>query len=466
MSSINVPQIAALSGMLNTAGGMPALLTGAPPAPNASPAPPVAPATPVVPTATPATRPASLSTPPPLPAPRSAPATTPAGGTPVALPPQPPQPPKPAAAAPTPPPAPPVPPAQPSPPAQPAAAITQPAPYTPSPVPSFSPAAPQPGTLSATGGGLPDTTAVANPIVSPVVDRGQVASPMVLPGQGTPPSSPAPQPVTPPPHTQPITSAEPSDEAQPFDEDEELPDDIDGMDGDTPPAPISTLQHPSHPLTPGPQYQPPQVLQPQYAEPPQQSACVPPPAAAVDSRGVFDLQTFIKLSYQQIENQMNMVIAELSMGVLDNPKLLDNRSNLSQILHTMRWEPQVVSSMTPQKLIEWEVVLSAVQVHVMAMEGKWRARHAFLSREASRVIRIREADLQNAKGSTVKDRENEVLTQFPDVREFWQQFQMAQAMDHFMRGAAERFAQLENGIKRAIELAKFDYTSQYQRTHA
>lgn len=169
-----------------------------------------------------------------------------------------------------------------------------------------------------------------------------------------------------------------------------------------------------------------------------------------------DELSILQLQKQAVKAHIIKLYEELGVNVMHNPEARKPGNLLHDVVYYMRWQPYVLSTMGAHRLAEYEVVLAAHQVYVASLENRADAHYSMLSREVSRVIRSRMGDVGATK---VKEKEDEVLRQFPEIRKLHGEFQMAQAVHEALKGFGDRFAQLEDGIKRMIDLARMELTN-------
>ena len=169
----------------------------------------------------------------------------------------------------------------------------------------------------------------------------------------------------------------------------------------------------------------------------------------------------VQAQQRMVEQAVAHARAELGIDVLSDPAAADTNNQLHQIIALMRWNPAQLGQVGPHRLNEFEAVLSAHQVYVQAMENDWKAKHGLYGHL---LAGIKQSRIGSVEARTVKEKEHLIVTGDPDVKRLHDQFLLAQAMAAVLDGMGERFSQLENGLKRTINLVEFDYThSAHQR---
>jgi hypothetical protein len=116
----------------------------------------------------------------------------------------------------------------------------------------------------------------------------------------------------------------------------------------------------------------------------------------------------------------------------------------------MRYNPNLIQ-MNANILCLYEAALSAQQAWVAGIENWWTSRYDFLGPELSKVLRQRRSKYS---GPTEKAKEDAVCDSEPDVERLRREWVKAKAIATYLKGFGDRFAQLENGIKRAVNQAQ------------
>ena len=161
-----------------------------------------------------------------------------------------------------------------------------------------------------------------------------------------------------------------------------------------------------------------------------------------------------QLLQASIQQKIDALERDFGLAVLRTPGTLDQSSALHQTIFTIRWRPADLLQLGPHKLVEMESIITAMQVHVLWTENFWRMRNEMLGRAvAAAMIELR----GSVSADTVKAKEIQLLKGNPELRQLHNAWTEAHALDHMLRGMGAAFVQLEDGLKRTIDLARLDY---------
>ena len=187
---------------------------------------------------------------------------------------------------------------------------------------------------------------------------------------------------------------------------------------------------------------PPPDSPPTSPAPPPAAPATPAPAPA--SKDIFDHEALAK----QIAGEIDTLRRDFGIDVLENQRACDSNNAVHVAIYNMRHNPMGLIQMPASTLCVYEAALSAHQVHVQSVENYWTVQHQYIGRQMDMVMRKRRGKY---KGDTEKDKELAVLENEPDMRQMRSAFLRAQALATFMAGMGQRFAQLEDGLKRLID---------------
>jgi len=241
----------------------------------------------------------------------------------------------------------------------------------------------------------------------------------------------------------------------PADDDSDMtfwPEDEDAVPGDV--AAAMPAQAPT-PVQPAPQQQalPMQAPAPIPQPPPMALAPAAPPVSPGTSAEFDELAVSIAFR-QSLDQKVAALEKELGINVLKNPQMCDANNALQVAIYNVRWRPADLLQMGPHKLVEIESMFTAMQMHVLWLENYWRMRNEMVGRAVSAAM----MELRGGvSGETVKAKEIQLLRSSPKLREMHNLWLEAHAFDHMLRGMGASFTQLEDGMKRMIDLAKLDY---------
>jgi hypothetical protein len=144
----------------------------------------------------------------------------------------------------------------------------------------------------------------------------------------------------------------------------------------------------------------------------------------------------------------------LGIALLEDPKRVDINSLVHKAIFHMRYKQGDLMRMSPHELNELECALSAHQVFVQGLENEWAARSRSVGVVMDRVLGTKR---RNYEAKTVRDQEELVFSTEPNMQVLRTQFLQAQAMSTLLDKMGERFAQLEDGLKRTITLVQMEY---------
>jgi hypothetical protein len=152
------------------------------------------------------------------------------------------------------------------------------------------------------------------------------------------------------------------------------------------------------------------------------------------------------------EIQAEIVRLQYATGqiVLDDPSKCDPANAVHVAIWNMRYNTGLIQ-MDGNVLCLYEAALSSHQAWVAGIENWWTARYDFLGPELSKILRQRRGKYN---GATEKAKEDAVCDNEPDVERLRHEWVKAKAIATYLKGFGDRFAQLENGIKRAVNQAQ------------
>jgi hypothetical protein len=177
--------------------------------------------------------------------------------------------------------------------------------------------------------------------------------------------------------------------------------------------------------------------QPQSAPPPQSVA--PKPTSDNGDMAM----------WQQIQAEVTRMKHLLGICAIESPEKADKSNIVHEAIYFMRHNPQELVQKSPEQLNIYEAALSAHQVYVQTVENEWKMKFTYISRERDRALRARRG---NYKGDTEKAREDAAIISDPSLKKIHFYFLMAQAISTLLDSLGERFAQLEDGLKRTISM--------------
>lgn len=208
--------------------------------------------------------------------------------------------------------------------------------------------------------------------------------------------------------------------------------------------PVSTGQPPAQPQAA--QFQTAQPIANSFAT---QAPAIQQPASTLPAEDLEEIRWSSALS-ASINSAINKISYDCGERLLEDRNLYDSTNKLHEAIWMMRWNSDGMVQMAPGQLCSYELVLTAHQVYVQAQENYWSQKYNFMGKEKDRLFR-------EARGSvdakTEKDKENLLIRTSPNHRNIFAEFRMAEAMHHYLKDFGARFAQLQNGLKRTIDLA-------------
>jgi hypothetical protein len=177
------------------------------------------------------------------------------------------------------------------------------------------------------------------------------------------------------------------------------------------------------------------------------------PVVAQDFKDVADKTQDLQSDIIRLKNL-------LGINVMEDPRTCDPQNVIHVAIWNMRHNPVGLVQMTASQLCIFESALSAHQVYVQCIENEWAARYAFLGREFDRVMR---KCRRKYRGDTEKDREEACLDAEPAMAKLRNEFLKAQAFAALLEDMGDRFAQLEDGLKRTISMRHEEEKRSYQQ---
>ncbi len=172
--------------------------------------------------------------------------------------------------------------------------------------------------------------------------------------------------------------------------------------------------------------------------PPMPSQAVADPADEVQA---------LQLQRDRIAQEMAQSDALTGLRALRNKNEWDKQSIVEEAYHMMRWEPNRMFTLAPQRLCEYEMAIAANHAFVQSEEGRWKALYDHLGREFDRVMFIRR---ESQKGDTKTEKENNLIAVDITIRKFRNDYIVAKAMATYLEKMGEATAVVANGIKRSI----------------
>ncbi|MCK9279251.1 MAG: hypothetical protein M0P71_01295 [Melioribacteraceae bacterium] len=128
-------------------------------------------------------------------------------------------------------------------------------------------------------------------------------------------------------------------------------------------------------------------------------------------------------------------------------------NTLEELIHAMKWEPEVLFECTLQKLLEYESVLVAHVLWVRARENKWNCAKKMSERSLNRALMLA---AKHCIGKTIKEREAMAMDKFEDLRTAENIQDVHNLYSEQCNGLAESFVQMDNCLKRIIDTRKFE----------
>ena len=181
------------------------------------------------------------------------------------------------------------------------------------------------------------------------------------------------------------------------------------------------------------------------------NASVALPPTSVAARANAPLQrTEADVFWEEIQAEIVRLQYATGQIVLDDPSKCDPANAVHVAIWNMRYNTGLIQ-MDGNVLCLYEAALSSHQAWVAGIENWWTARYDFLGPELSKILRQRRGKYN---GATEKAKEDAVCDNEPDVERLRHEWVKAKAIATYLKGFGDRFAQLENGIKRAVNQAQ------------
>lgn len=301
------------------------------------------------------------------------------------------------------------------------------------------------------------TGTILNPQVSPPGLPAQPtyvppAPPPGLPGGLTPPwESPAaaqafvqPAPISTPTHVEPEEDGEdfllghPDNNWNGHAEHDEEPESVDTI--------VAQVQHEVAPALPAQPVAVPALPQPTEWK-------VAPSGTANDDELVETQKLMI-----EVEAAIRGVHHHLGLALMTNPNAKDEGSLVHRAIYMAKWQPEQVIQLPPHDILAMATALSAHQAWVASMENEWKARYEILGPELERILWIKR---DGYSGKTKTEQEIQAIKREPALRNMRKEYFIAKAMAKVLDGMGDRFAQLENALKRPADLRAMEMTRTY-----
>jgi hypothetical protein len=171
-----------------------------------------------------------------------------------------------------------------------------------------------------------------------------------------------------------------------------------------------------------------------------------------------DVLSSIQQIAQWIDQKVQEVRLNTGIAILSNSKAAIPNSYVHEAIRRVSWEANNLPNLGPHELLNMEAAITAHQVYVQGEENYWTAQYNFLGRELERaMIAMRD----NFTGGTKAEMENKLIANHPGIRDLRNKYLLAQALCTVLDKMGERFAQMEDGLKRTISFV----VSEYQRTN-
>ncbi len=161
---------------------------------------------------------------------------------------------------------------------------------------------------------------------------------------------------------------------------------------------------------------------------------------------------------QRIEAEYAQFAHAVGLYVLADPSHRNPQNRMHEVIYYMHWEPHSLQAMDPNRLNQFETVLSSNQLYVQSLENHWSQRYRTLAKEFERAIFVRR---RNFDGGTKGEQEAACFAAEPDMEHLRTELALAQAMANRLEGMGERFAQYEDGLKRTINFATEEWRHQH-----
>jgi len=220
-----------------------------------------------------------------------------------------------------------------------------------------------------------------------------------------------------------------------------------GANNSPPPVDVATTPNPPEPTTPPAVAPPPKVA---VANP----VAAPPVGAGVaGEHKITDEDQFDLAEVERkILNAIDRARFELGIKVLDGPDASNGEvgNEVHKAIWNMRFNAAKIINLPVEQLLSFEAALSAHQVFVQSEANRWAVMYEFLG---AYIAQIKESRRDTVKGDRVKTVEMQILNS-PAVRPVYERFLMAKAMAKLHEGLGDRFAQMEDGLKRAIDYVR------------
>jgi hypothetical protein len=175
---------------------------------------------------------------------------------------------------------------------------------------------------------------------------------------------------------------------------------------------------------------------------------VGPAPATAPTAGDAELAATLAMQ-QEADQFIRHMKLQMGLALLEDPQQCDPNNMVHHAIHFLRWAPQ--QQLPPEQLNAMEHALAAHQVYVQSEENNWYGRYRQLEEDLKRLVRIKRS---NYTGKTEGAKEDAMYAAEPQMVEMRRQFILAQRVSRMLNNMGERFAQMENGIKRTVDHAQ------------
>lgn len=243
-------------------------------------------------------------------------------------------------------------------------------------------------------------------------------------------------------------------------------DEEEGIDHQVAPAAPVSQQPPQPQLVQQQQPVPVKVFAPEVAAAQPTSDVPMPPPLPEATKGLFerldgegdlgDSATVLK----QFEQDLAGLRYHIGIAILHDPRNYhpSHGNPTHAALWNVKWNTQALMRESPHKLCEYENQLTAHQAWVRGLENEWTARYRLIGNELDRCS-YKKRD--QYPGQKVADKELKMFSGEKPMRTLRLEYMRAWGMFSLLEGMGDTFKQLEDGIKRTINLVSDDY----RRTH-
>lgn len=178
-------------------------------------------------------------------------------------------------------------------------------------------------------------------------------------------------------------------------------------------------------------------------------AALPKPTVSEQPQVTSSAEVAASIAMQnEILNEVRIMKDRVGISILESPEAGERGNVAHRAIWFCRHAPEKLIEKEAKELLAFEAAMTALQVWVQTIENEWAMRHMLLGYEISKIKMLKRGGVE---ADTVKEKEYLLIASDPGLAKMHYQFMLAQAMAKLFEGIGDRYAQFEDGLKRAID---------------